>query len=133
MITVRSMGGFSLENSNSSLSFDEILLEAIDEALAMLGDSCKHAFYLYLEKAFKIGKQEIPSKIEEFTKAIEQIFGLGSKLIEIHIMKSLRRKISYFTYFANHELTFQEYVNTAKKLHLKNKTITVKSKIRRQK
>ncbi|MBS7649557.1 hypothetical protein KEJ17_07960 [Candidatus Bathyarchaeota archaeon] len=98
-------------------NFDNLLLEAVDEALSTLGDSCKHAIYFHLEKTFKIERQHIPSKLEEFVNAIEQIFGIGAKIIEIQIMKFLRRKIGEFKYFPKGEdLTLVQYVAAVKKL-----------------
>ena len=47
-------------------NFEELLLGAIDEALASLGDSAKQAVYFHLENKFKITKNEIPERIEDF-------------------------------------------------------------------
>ena len=108
----------ALKLSDSADSgFDNLLLEAIDEAFTSLGDSCKQAIYFNLEETFKIKKHDIPIKIEEFVNAIEDIFGLGAKLIEIQIMKCLHRKVGEFKYFPDEEeLTFAEYVTAAKML-----------------
>lgn len=108
----------ALKLSDSSNSgFDELFLEAVDEAIASLGDSCKQAIYFNLEETFKIKKHEIPFKVEEFVNAIEAIFGLGAKLIEIQIMKCLHKKLGDFRYLPDEEeLTFTEYVTAAKML-----------------
>jgi hypothetical protein len=91
-------------------SFNDLFLEAVDETLASLGDSCKQAIYFHLENSFKIKRQDIPSKVEEFAKAIESIFGFGAKLIEIQIMKCLHEKIGGFKYFPKDEkLSFTQY------------------------
>ncbi len=96
--------------------FQKFLLEAVDEGLSSLGDSSKKAVYFYLEKAFKIKKQNIPNKIDEFTDAIERIFGHGAKVLEIQIMKKLYEKIgSDFAYFPEtDELLFSKYIEVAK-------------------
>lgn len=93
-------------------SFKKLLLEAVDEGLSSLGDLPKQAIYFYLEKTFKIKKQDIPSKIEEFTDAIEKIFGPGAKILEIRIMKHLYKKVGpSFEYFPEKdELLFTKYV-----------------------
>lgn len=111
---------YSLKKLNTLKgSFDNLLLEAVDEALSTLGDSCKHAIYFHLEKTFKIKRKHIPSKFEEFVNAIEQIFGIGAKIIEIQIMKCLRKNAGEFKYFRGEEdLTIIQYVNTVKKLEL---------------
>jgi dTDP-glucose pyrophosphorylase len=96
--------------------FQKFLLEAVDEGLSSLGDSSKKAVYFYLEKVFKIKKQNIPNKINEFTDAIERIFGHGAKVLEIQIMKHLYEKIGEdFEYFPETaELLFSEYVEAAR-------------------
>ena len=96
-------------------SFEKLLLEAVDEALSSLGDSSKQAIYFHLEKTFEINKQDIPYKIEEFANAIEKIFGLGAKFLEIQIMKRLYEKVGpVFKYFPERDLVFTEYVAAAR-------------------
>ena len=94
------------------LDFEKLLLEAVDEGLSSLGDSPKQAVYFYLEKTFKIKKMDIPDKIDEFTNAIEKIFGHGAKHLEIQIMKRLYEKIGRtFKYFPEKDdLLFTEYM-----------------------
>jgi len=98
------------------MTFEEVLLEAIDESFSWLGESEKQAIYFFLEKRYKISKQEIPYRIEEFTEAIEDIFGLGAKIIEIRIMKNLFSKMGYsFPYLhAQEGLEFTKYIEAAR-------------------
>ena len=97
-------------------NFDKLLLEAVDEGLSSLGDSPKQAIYFYLKKEFKLDKRDIPQKIEEFTDAIERIFGLGAKFLEILIMKRLYEKVGHIFEYNREEknLVFAEYVKAAK-------------------
>jgi len=106
----------SISESQRSCDFKELLLEAVDAALSPLGDSSKQAIYFYLEKNFAVKKQDIPNKIEEFTSAIEEIFGLGAKILEIEIMKHLFVKVgSAFEYFPEKDdLLFVEYIDAAR-------------------
>jgi hypothetical protein len=100
-------------------SFYDILLEAIDEALSSLGESSKIAIYLHLENSMGIKKQEIPFRIDDFQNALEKIFGLGARLLEILFVKNLHEKIKT-TYkwdmprWVVPELTFQEYLHLVK-------------------
>lgn len=105
----------SKEYLQHNRSFEKLLLEAVDEALFSLGNSSKQAIYFYLEKSFDINKQDIPYKIEEFAKAIEKIFGLGAKFLEIQIMKRLYEKLGpFFKFFPDqNDLIFAEYVAAA--------------------
>ena len=102
--------------------FDRLLLEAVDEGLATLGESSRQAIYFHLERNFHIKKEEIPSKIEVFVAAIEKIFGLGANFIEILIMKKLYEKLGRsFKWRARENFTFAEYVSVARRSFLKSK------------
>ena len=98
------------------MSFEELLLEAIDEGFSWLGESEKMAIYFYLEIKYKIRKRDIPVRIEDFTEAIEDTFGLGAKLLEIRIMKNLFIKMGYsFPYLhAQEGLEFTKYIEAAR-------------------
>jgi hypothetical protein len=100
-------------------NFDVIIIEAVDEIFSSFGRSCKQAIYFQLENTFKIKKQEIPLKIEDFANAIEQIFGLGAKFIELKILESLHEKIPNFMYSPKIEdLVFTEYVATLRRFFM---------------
>ena len=104
----------------SKSSFDSILAQAIDEALLSLGEAPKTAIYHYLEKECGILKQEIPERIEDLSDALEKIFGLGARNLEILFMKYLHAKIGCATEWNASEwiipdLTFKEYVELMKK------------------
>ena len=113
-----------IEAENKTGIFEELLLEAIDEGPSVLGESAKQAIYCHLEKTYKMNRQDIPYRIEEFIDAIEKIFGAGAKIIEILIMKCLYKKVGYN--FKNYprpkDLTFTEYIAAARlaKKYLKN-------------
>jgi hypothetical protein len=102
--------------------FEKLLLEAVDEGLASLGESSKQAIYFHLEKSFIINKQEIPQKIEAFADAIEKIFGAGADSLEILIMKRLFEKVGgNFELHDSTDFAFTEYVTAAKRSLLKKK------------
>jgi len=107
--------------SESSLtSFEQILLEAIDEALSQLGESVKISVLLHLGNRFKIEKKEIPHRVNEFQNALEQVFGLGTRYLEILIMKNLNSKMRFFCQeptheWPEHELTFCDYVDVMRR------------------
>ena len=95
--------------------FKKLLPEAIDKGLSSLGDSEKQALYSYLERTFSLEKLDIPNKIGEFANAIEEIFGLGAKILEIQIIKCLYEKVGCdFKYFPEKDdLLFTKYVEAA--------------------
>ena len=98
-------------------NFEQILLEAIDEALLSLGENVKTSIYFHLDDLFKIKKQEIPFRIDDFSRALARIFGLGAQSLEIMFMKSLQSKLELYCNngpsgckWVTPEVTFQEYV-----------------------
>lgn len=93
-------------------SFEEILLEAIDEGLSILGESSKQSVYFYVEETFNVSRLAIPYRLEEFTNAIEMIFGMGAKRLEIQIMQCLFAKVGFpiKSYPEKKSLAFVEYV-----------------------
>ena len=101
-------------------SFEQILLEAIDEALSSLGENVATSIYFHLDALFKIKKQEIPAKIDDLLWALTRIFGLGARSLEIMFMKNLYSKIGAAPQRSTGELTvpeitFQEYIRMVKK------------------
>jgi len=74
-------------------NFDELLLDAIDEGISGLGEAGKTSIYIHLEGRFNIRKQEIPNKLDCFSNALQRIFGLGARQLEILIMKNLYAKL----------------------------------------
>ncbi len=86
------------------MDFEELLMEAIDEGLSLLGESAKQAVYFYLEKTFKMNRLDIPYKIEEFTDEVEKIFGSGAKIVgllkDFHFT-SMHEQIKPFLFFVN--------------------------------
>jgi hypothetical protein len=99
--------------------FDSILSEAIDEALSVCGERAKSALYTYLEKALNIPKPEIPTRINEFSRGLEDLFGVHAHVFEILITKYLHSKIEIVWKWPNDSpnLTFEEYVSSARKYY----------------
>jgi hypothetical protein len=100
--------------------FNDLLLEAVDEALSSLSESAKAAIYCNLKNTSGIEKSDIPHRVADFSIALEKIFGLGAQHLEIQIMKNLHAKIAVDAKWPDHkwifqkglapEVTFQEYV-----------------------
>ena len=91
--------------------FKVAIIETVDESFASFSNLDKQAVYCHLENTFKIKKQEIPCKIEGFADAIEQMFGIGAKLVEIKIIEALHKRIPEFVFFPKKgAIGFKEYV-----------------------
>lgn len=99
------------------MDFTDYLMEAIDEGLASLGESCRLAIYFHLKKGFNLDKQEIPFRVKEFAEAIEKVFGVGAKILEIRIMENLFKKIGYIhpRFQTQENLEFLQYTEAVKR------------------
>ena len=92
-------------------TFEETVVQAINEIFSALGESVSKAIYSHLKSGYGINENEIPQKIEEFAHAIEETFGMAGALIEIKIIERLHSKYGDF-HFApiNGELDFVAYM-----------------------
>ena len=108
------------KRSKPKLDFNEILLVSIDEALSSLGKNVAAAIYFHIEKTFNIKRGEIPQRISDFSDALEKIFGIGAKTLEILCMEKLYAKVKVIykrpepewplCKWLIPEMTFQEHV-----------------------
>ena len=98
----------------SPANFEKILLVAVEEGLSSLGDSSKHAIFFHLEASFKVKKDNIPTNLTEFAKALEKIFGPGASYLEKLIVKRLYEKLG-LEFKEVERWNFLEYVNNVKK------------------
>jgi len=95
--------------------FNLLLIDSIDEALLSLGESARRSIYFHIEKNFKVERKEIPGDLEHFQLALEKIFGVGARYIEILIMRNLYQKMGRsFKLRKNDQLEFIKYVEAAK-------------------
>jgi hypothetical protein len=103
------------KNTNTKgekMTFENILLETIDEELSQLGEKCKENIYFYLNEKYNLKKKEIPFKIDYFVQAIEDIFGSSVRILKIKIMENVFQKIGCANpNFDNREnLDFTKYI-----------------------
>jgi hypothetical protein len=97
----------------SENKFEATMIEAIDESLGSFKSLNTQEVYSHLENAFEIRKQEIPCKIEDFTDAMEQMFGIGAKLVEIRIIKAVHKRMPEFMFTPRRgAVIFTEYVDS---------------------
>ena len=94
------------------MTFEDVLLEAIEEGLYCLGEQAKQSFYSYLRNKYALSKPDIPYRIEDFTEALEDIFQDGAVLLEIKIMKILFATVGYgYVHLEKHKsLEFTNYI-----------------------
>jgi hypothetical protein len=97
-------------------TFEQILLDALDQSLLSLGERVKTSVYHLLEQKFALPKHEIPYRIKDFSDALDQIFGLGARNLEVLIIKNLHQKINCNCKLNDphrpvSDLTFSKYID----------------------
>ncbi len=91
--------------------FNFAITETVDESLSSFKNLDRETAYLHLEKTFQITKKEIPLQIESFVDAIEQMFGVASKLVEITMIEGFHKRFPEFVFFPKKgDVDFKEYV-----------------------
>jgi hypothetical protein len=105
--------------------FQKLLLDAVDGAFSSLGDSARQSIYFHLETKFKVPKDQIPSRLEDFENGLENIFGVGTRFLEILIMKKLYETMELkgrtLKWDEGKEFKFTDYVKTAEQVFAKSK------------
>jgi hypothetical protein len=100
----------------SKTNFEEALTNAIDEVFTALGENVKRATYNYVENKYATTKEQIPRQIENFTAAIETIFGEAAWLVELRVMEKLQGKAQGFIYRSKcEEIFFVDYLAALKR------------------
>jgi len=92
----------------------EVLLQAIDQGLAIPGEIVRAAIYERIERSYQLKREEIPEKLETFHLALQDLLGGAARVMEKLIAKNLYRGLGLnFTEHANWSIV--DYVNHAKK------------------
>ena len=106
-------------------AFHRLLLEAVDSTLSSLGDSARQSVYFHLEKKFNITRDEIPGRIEDFDRGLERIFGMGTRFLEVLIMKKLYEEMGsrgkVLRVDQRKEFKFIDYVRAAQLAYLQTR------------
>lgn len=89
-----SVSPYGLNMDKLEMDFNNMLVEAVDDALNTLGASIKDALFYHLEATFSVKKDTIYQNPAKFADGLERIFGLGSKFIEKMILDLISDKTS---------------------------------------
>jgi hypothetical protein len=80
----------------------------------VLGESVRQSIYHHIERKCEVKRDQIHERIEDFHRALERIFGAGTRVVERLIAKNLYSRLNLN--FEEHEdWTLVDYVNHAKK------------------
>lgn len=98
-------------------AFQKSFLEAVDAAFLSLGESAKQSIYFHLESKFRLSRDDIPCRLEDFDAGLEKIFGAGARFLEVLIMKELHENmgpaVGTMKWKEKKEFKFVDYVKTA--------------------
>jgi hypothetical protein len=97
----------------TTAGFSEMLLEAVDYGLMVLGEIVRQAIYERIETDCGLKRTEIPVQLEAFHQALENTLGAGARTVERLIAKNLYQKLS-LNFTPHQEWTLIEYVDYAK-------------------
>ncbi len=100
-----------IATNKSKISFESAVTGVIDAVFLSLGTPVKEIVYLQMEKAYGITPEEVPSKIDKFTEALEKILGPLCKIVEIKIMERIHAIYKDFSYASKEEdLSFVDFI-----------------------
>ena len=94
--------------------FGQIVLEAIDESLSVLGDEPRRAVYQYLATIQSLQREDIPEKLEDFSQGMKKALGGASSVLQKVMLKKLFQKIGS-TFKEAQEFDFVDYVKEAER------------------
>lgn len=96
--------------------FSNLLLEAVEEALSILGETARDAIFFFIKEEFNLRREEIPRNPEKFSNALKAIFGdAGCFLLEEQILYRLYARLG-LTYHGRLRRSFSECISIAYEL-----------------
>lgn len=69
--------------------FDEALVDSVSAALDALGPTVKESIFLLLQRRNSISPSQIPKLVPEFVKALQDVLGPTSRVVEKLIIAGL--------------------------------------------
>lgn len=94
--------------------FKKALLEAVDEALLLIGEGSRHVIYYHAERSHHVKREEIPEKYEAFHEGLQALLGTGAKVPEKLIAKKLYNKLG-LSFIDGKNWTLVDYIKHAKR------------------
>lgn len=93
---------------------DALLAESMDEALTdLLGRRAREAIYDHLERNYLVARNEIPGRLPDLFRVLDETFGKGSRTIGRVVAKRLYTKLGWeFVDVSSYEL--EDYLKAAR-------------------
>jgi hypothetical protein len=95
-------------------SFERVLPDAVSESFLVLGEARRVTVYNLLETDTSIKKEEIPSRLGDFSSSIRKIFDAGGPVVERLIVKKPCQRLD-LEYQAFKQGDFQTAVEQCRK------------------
>jgi hypothetical protein len=95
--------------------FSNLLLEAVDDGLLMLGEAAREVIYDCIESSYQITREQIPEKLEAVHGALTDLLGKGGNMVEMIAAERLYKALN-LAFEPNDDWVLTDYVNHAKKV-----------------
>lgn len=96
--------------------FEEILMEAVDKGLRILGHNMDRVIYYWISKNYSLKREEIPKRLDKFIQCLYEMFGLGASIIEGEILKNLFYRLG-LRFREKEGYDFLDYVEEARRIY----------------
>jgi len=96
-------------------TFEELIVEVIDQVLLSLDPRVKKSFYNILKTDYNLDKSDIPYRIGDFVNALEEVYGISALLVEVAILKKVCQELPAFTFVVeNAQLNLVDFLKSLK-------------------
>ncbi len=100
-----------------SSTIEEAMSQATDCGLMVLGEIVRGTLYQCLESKYQLKREEIPEKLDTFHKALQELLGVGARVVERQIAKNLYATLG-LNFAPRIDWTIVEYFDHAKKANV---------------
>jgi len=96
-------------------TFEELIVEVIDQVFLSLDPRVKKSFYSILKTDYNLDKNDIPYRIGDFVNALEEVYGISALLVEVAILKKVCQELPAFTFVVeNAQLNLVDFLKSLK-------------------
>jgi hypothetical protein len=104
--------------------FRSLLLASLDDVIReVLGEKPLTAMFSSLERSFHIKREGIPERLEDFQKALAELFGKGAPVITRAVARRLCRRLG-IAYYERSDYDFKMYVEDCKRRYEQRPVMT---------
>lgn len=94
-------------------TFEELIVEVIDQVMLSLDPRVKKSFYNILKTDYNLDKNDVPYRIGDFVNALEEVYGISALLIEVAILKKVCQELPAFTFVVeNTQLNLVDFLKS---------------------